>query len=352
MSASRKGGTAADSNDLARSGNKGEILFREGETSADLFIVEEGEIELLKKIDGKHRRLSLIEAGDFFGERELLDPSNRDASARAVTDFKVLQVTPEIFEQMIRDQPDIAIYMLRKLSRELRQKLEKKAAAMTEEERAAPKKEKEESSSKGSAAKHTKQPDPEAGKSRSESTGPSKQKAKLKEAARPGKKTGKTTTKAKPDKSDKAKASRSGGVKAKSKPAGKKTSSDEDFTPLVPLEDEKPSRSPRTGKRRLELEDSGKGYAIVAKGETTIGRIDRSTGKSPDIDFTDVDESKTLSRSHARIFEKDGNYFVEERKGAHNGTFVNGKRLNGGATHKLKHLDKLQFGHVKTIYKA
>ena len=351
MPATRKSGNTTDSQDLARRGNKGEVLFREGEASHDLFILEEGEIELLKKIGGKHRRLTLIEAGGFFGEQELFDPANRDASARAVTDFKVLQISPEIFEQMIRDQPDIAVYMLRKLSRELREKLEKRAAKSESEEAADSKKTKQEDSAKKTASQAEGASTGSSAKkksSRSDTSAGSKHKAKDKEkdGSKPAKK-----SKAGKEKDDKPKASRSGLVKVKSKPKSKKTP-DDAFTPLVPIEDEKPSTEAPAGKPRLELESTGVVYALVVDGESTIGRIDRSTGKSPNVDFTELDESRTISRQHARIFAKNGHYHVEERKGAHNGTFVNGKRLKSGESRKLKHLDKLQFGHVKTIYKA
>ena len=99
------------------------------------------------------------------------------------------------------------------------------------------------------------------------------------------------------------------------------------------------------------LEDLGvKGPALVVRsgggragemfsldGETTIGR-------SPDcgIFLDDV----TVSRKHAILRERDGNFFIEDQ-GSLNGTFVNRKRVESA---QLDNGDELQIGKYRLTY--
>jgi hypothetical protein len=56
-----------------------------------------------------------------------------------------------------------------------------------------------------------------------------------------------------------------------------------------------------------------------------------------------VIEAKTVSRLHARIFEEDGRWFVEDR-GSANGTLVNGQRIPPHTPVHVRHADRIQVG--------
>ena len=93
---------------------------------------------------------------------------------------------------------------------------------------------------------------------------------------------------------------------------------------------------------------SGTIYPLSKEKETTIGRIDPVTGIQPDIDFTNVDSKRSISRRHAKIRrEDDGGYVVVEDAGTLNGTFVNGERLITGKPVPAKGGDVLRFGAVE-----
>src|SRR3990172_5823030 len=70
----------------------GDFVFREGELGTEMFIVHEGRIEILKSFQGEERSLAVLEKGDFFGEMAILEDLPRNASARALTDAKLLQI--------------------------------------------------------------------------------------------------------------------------------------------------------------------------------------------------------------------------------------------------------------------
>jgi hypothetical protein len=115
----RKGG--AGGTQFTEEHPAGSYLFREGELGTEMFILQEGQVEITKTVAGTDEQLAVLEKGDFFGEMSLLEDLPRTASARAVTDCKVIRINGATFDQMLRSKPEIAVRIMRKLSRRLRQ---------------------------------------------------------------------------------------------------------------------------------------------------------------------------------------------------------------------------------------
>lgn len=99
----------------------GDSIFREGDLGTEMYIIQEGQVEIIKRLEGEDQRLALLERGDFFGEMSILEDLPRTASARAVSECKLLQINGSTFDQMLRRNPEIAVRMMRKLSRRLRE---------------------------------------------------------------------------------------------------------------------------------------------------------------------------------------------------------------------------------------
>lgn len=101
----------------------GDYIFREGDLGVEMYIVHRGRVEILKRVadgDNAEKRLAVFEQGDFFGELSLLDDQPRSASVRAIEDAILVRINGAMFIQMLRDNPEIAVRMMRKLSRRLR----------------------------------------------------------------------------------------------------------------------------------------------------------------------------------------------------------------------------------------
>jgi hypothetical protein len=111
------------------------------------------------------------------------------------------------------------------------------------------------------------------------------------------------------------------------------TADDAEETPAEALENlgvQGPALVVRSGGGRT-------GEMFPLDGETTVGR-------SPDcgIFLDDV----TVSRKHAVLRERDGNFFIEDQ-GSLNGTFVNRKRVESA---QLEDGDELQVGKYRLTY--
>jgi CRP-like cAMP-binding protein len=99
----------------------GEVIFRQGELGTDMFIIQEGEVQIIKHIADESHVLSKLEKGDFFGEMAILESVPRTADAVAVTDVKVLVINGARFDDMLRKNPEIAVRIIRKYSQRLRE---------------------------------------------------------------------------------------------------------------------------------------------------------------------------------------------------------------------------------------
>jgi len=99
----------------------GDIIFSEGEIGTEMYIIQSGTVELLKEIGGETRVLSTLEKGDFFGEMSVLEDLPRTASARAKTDVELVRINGATFDAMLKSNTEIAVRMLRKLSRRIRE---------------------------------------------------------------------------------------------------------------------------------------------------------------------------------------------------------------------------------------
>ncbi|HWX23861.1 MAG TPA: cyclic nucleotide-binding domain-containing protein [Vicinamibacteria bacterium] len=90
----------------------------------------------------------------------------------------------------------------------------------------------------------------------------------------------------------------------------------------------------------------------VFKPEALIGRFDSVTGMRPDVDLTNEDQSRNISRRHARLVIRDGKYFVAEEIGTMNGTFLNGTKLPNGVLTPIKDGDELTLCRLVLNFKT
>lgn len=123
MKAVFKSGTGGGRNPFERyivTHPMGDIIFSEGEIGTEMYIIQSGTVELFKSIAGETRVLATLEKGDFFGEMSVLEDLPRTASARARSDVELVRINGAMFDTMLKSNTEIAIRMMRKLSRRLR----------------------------------------------------------------------------------------------------------------------------------------------------------------------------------------------------------------------------------------
>jgi CRP-like cAMP-binding protein len=111
----------------------------------------------------------------------------------------------------------------------------------------------------------------------------------------------------------------------------------------------KQKKEPAEVKAYLVSTMSGKTFPIM-KNEAYIGRVDRVTGAIPEIDLSDEDPKRFISRRHAKIVKNESGFALVEEIGTVNGTFINNQRLATGTPVGLKNGDTLTFANVTLTF--
>ncbi|HEY9717062.1 MAG TPA: FAD-dependent oxidoreductase [Trichormus sp.] len=79
----------------------GDCVFHEGDAATDFYVIQQGEVEILRRQDdGTQEIVAVLGAGDFFGEAALIDARPRNATVRARTDLEIVALGRSVFSQM------------------------------------------------------------------------------------------------------------------------------------------------------------------------------------------------------------------------------------------------------------
>jgi CRP-like cAMP-binding protein len=111
---------------------KGTVLFREGDLGRDMFIVQQGKVQVKKRVGSTEEILAELSAGEFFGEMALLIGLDRSATVEVIEDSKLLVISPETFASLLKSDIEIALKMLKKMAARLRALDEHLEAALLE----------------------------------------------------------------------------------------------------------------------------------------------------------------------------------------------------------------------------
>ncbi|HTO98281.1 MAG TPA: Crp/Fnr family transcriptional regulator [Myxococcales bacterium] len=112
--------------DLARrvwhkSAGAGSVIVSHEEAGDALFVIARGKVKVvLYGETGREVILSIMKAGDFFGEMALLDKQPRSANVVAVEDSDLLGLDREAFQTHLTSHPSTALAILAEMSRRLR----------------------------------------------------------------------------------------------------------------------------------------------------------------------------------------------------------------------------------------
>ncbi len=103
---------------IHRTFKSGEILIRQGEIGTSMFIIVSGRVRLsISKIDGGEEIVNILQQGDHFGELSLLIGGRRAATATAVMDTTVLEISKRDFYELTKTSPEFSIKLSRTIGK-------------------------------------------------------------------------------------------------------------------------------------------------------------------------------------------------------------------------------------------
>ncbi len=95
----------------------GEIVCREGELGDCMYVVQQGQVELMRRDGSREFCLTIIQTGEFWGEGALIEREHRrTATARAVGEVCILSVEKRMFLVRMHEDPSFALKIMRKMS--------------------------------------------------------------------------------------------------------------------------------------------------------------------------------------------------------------------------------------------
>ena len=84
----------------------GERIVVQDATGDSLFVVADGEVEVMLRIDGKDRQVDTMGRGAVIGEMALLTGERRTATVRAIDTALILEIGPHNYEPILRAHPE------------------------------------------------------------------------------------------------------------------------------------------------------------------------------------------------------------------------------------------------------
>jgi len=276
----------------------GAAVFKEGDSGGDMFIIESGQIDIVRKARGDEP-IATLGPGDFFGEMAILEDQPRFAGAIAKTNARLLRIERSAFADVLKQNVEIGVRIMRKLAARHRRAEQRAQEALTELAQL-----------KSAAAS----PAPRA-----------------RDAVKPKADVAAAAPRAAPE--------APAPVAAAPAPA-----------PPAPAPPAPAPAAPVAVAQNLALRIVASGQVLLLEPERSeflVGRPDPVTGIQPEINLGPFDTMRTLSRRHAKILKEGGLYFVREEVGTTNGTFVNGERIKTGAAVPLKPGNRLRFGSIE-----
>ena len=116
-----KSGRRAVSQPIELTLRKGDVLFREGDQSRELYLVKEGSLQVSQGQGDQRIELAEVARQGIVGEMSLLDEQPRSATVRAATDSVVTVIGPALLKECLQVIPPWLMQVVQVVVRRLRE---------------------------------------------------------------------------------------------------------------------------------------------------------------------------------------------------------------------------------------
>lgn len=106
--------------ELGRTYQPGEVIVREGDVGDCMYVIQAGQVEVVRGEGECAIRLALLQEGDFFGEMAIFEREVRAATVRALGPARVLTIDKRTFLKRIQEDPSLAFNIVQTMSQRLR----------------------------------------------------------------------------------------------------------------------------------------------------------------------------------------------------------------------------------------
>ena len=94
----------------------GETIVQQGEIGDCMYVIQQGEVEVVQQEGDRQIQLRVLQQGDVFGEMAIFEREVRSASVRAVGSAQVLTIEKRTFLRRVKEDPTLAFNILQVMS--------------------------------------------------------------------------------------------------------------------------------------------------------------------------------------------------------------------------------------------
>jgi CRP-like cAMP-binding protein len=117
---------------LGKTYHPGEIVVRQGDVGDCMYVIQDGDVEVLKEEDGVQTVVDTMHTGDIFGEMAIIDKTVRSSTVRASSPVRIMTIDKKTFVRRVQEDPSLALTVLKVMSQRVR-KLDLEVAALKQE---------------------------------------------------------------------------------------------------------------------------------------------------------------------------------------------------------------------------
>ena len=106
---------------LGRTYQDGEVVVQQGDEGDCLFVVQEGQLEVVRQEEGKETVLRVVAKDELVGEMAVFERQRRSATVRARGQARVLTLDKKNFLRRVNEDPSLAFRIVETMSRRVRE---------------------------------------------------------------------------------------------------------------------------------------------------------------------------------------------------------------------------------------
>lgn len=106
---------------LGKDYQDGEIIVRQGDVGDAMYVIQQGEVEVLAERDGEQTLLRVAKEGELLGEMAIFEQQPRSATLRARGGVRLLTVDKKNFLRRISEDPTIAFRVVEVMAKRVRE---------------------------------------------------------------------------------------------------------------------------------------------------------------------------------------------------------------------------------------
>jgi CRP-like cAMP-binding protein len=106
--------------DLGKTYGDGEVITRQGDVGECMYVIQDGQVQVLVEKGGVETPLRIAKEGEFMGEMAIFDHEERSATLRALGEARLLTIDKKNFLKRIHKDPSLAFRLVQTMSKRVR----------------------------------------------------------------------------------------------------------------------------------------------------------------------------------------------------------------------------------------